>query len=63
MSFIKKTKSGKKGSDLPKRIEVEMVGGSDRPGGPPGLKGLQVRWASMLEGPPGPKGLLAVLPF
>ena len=36
MSYIKKTKSGKKGSDLPERIVVEMLGSSDRPAGPQG---------------------------
>ena len=49
-------------SDPPKRIDVEMVGGSDRPKGPPGPKGLQAQRDSRPEGPLGlqasrPKGL------
>ena len=46
-------------SDPPERIVFEIVGGSDRPKGPPGPKGLQARRASRPEGPPGPKGLQA----
>ena len=33
-----------------------MLGGSDRPAGPPGLQGLQACKASKLAGPPRPKG-------
>ena len=56
MKFPKKLKKQEKLklSDPPERIVVEMVGGSDRPKGPPGLKGLQAQRASRLEGPPGP---------
>ena len=43
-------------SDLPKRIVVERVGGSDRPEGPPGTKGPQAQRAPTPEGPPGLKG-------
>ena len=43
-------------SDPPERIVVEIVGGSDRPEGPPGTKGPQARRAPTPEGPPGLKG-------
>ena len=38
----------KQHSDPPERIVVEMVGGSARPEGPPGLKGLQAQRAPRL---------------
>ena len=37
-------------SDPPKRIVVEMVGGSDRPEGPPSPKGLQPRGVKRAAG-------------
>ena len=46
-------------SDPPKRIVVEMVGGSDRPKGPSGPKVPQAGRAYRPERPPGLKGLQA----
>ena len=46
-------------SDPLKRIVVEMVGGSDRPTGPPGLQGLLAHRAFGPAGPPGLQSLRA----
>ena len=57
---IEKYENGlKQLSDPSDRIVVGIVGGSDRPAGPPGVQGFQACRASRPAGPPGLQGLQA----